>query len=76
MSLFILGYLLPLVISIGCIYFIMKKEGETVGDFLNMVMMSFVPLLNIVLIILVILMMIDEHIKIDEKWEKFKKRKL
>lgn len=83
MNLFIFGYLLPLLLSIGGMYFVMKKEGETVGEFMNMMLISFVPLVSICLLLLAIVAVIDEFTKIgdewmklDEKWEKFKKKKL
>jgi hypothetical protein len=76
MSLIILLYVLPLLLSTGMLYYFMKQDGESVGDFLSMAIWTIIPLLNIGIFLLMILYAIDKWTNFGEKWEEFKNRKL
>lgn len=76
MNIFILLYLLPLVLSMVIIYYAMKQEGETVGEFVSMLPVLFIPLVNIGVFLLTIVYFANRSFKFDEKWEDFKNKKL
>ena len=71
-----LFYVLPLVISIVGVYWIIKIEGGTVQDFLKPLPICFIPLLNIVVIVVGIVIFIENFLQEDESWQNFKNKKL
>ena len=76
MSLILLIYVLPTVLTLGCLYYTMKQDGETIEEFISMAFWAIVPLINIAFMLIGIAYVIDKYTKIGEKWDEFKKRKL
>jgi ACR3 family arsenite efflux pump ArsB len=72
----LLLYVLPLLISILGAYWIAKKDGNTIGDFLEVVPYLLIPLLNILIIIVGIYKIFQEWWDNDEAVQNFKNRKL
>jgi hypothetical protein len=68
----LLLYVLPLAISIVGAYWITKIEGGTVQDFLEPLPYLFIPLFNIVVIVI----FIGDFLQEDESWQNFKNKKL
>lgn len=71
-----LFYILPLIISIVGAYWIVKREGGTVKDFLKPLPICFIPLLNIVVIVVGIVISIEKFLQEDKSWQNFKNKKL
>lgn len=72
----LLLYVLPLVISVVGGYWVVKKEGGTVKEFLEPLPFLFIPLMNIFALIAGVSMLIEKFLQEDESWQNFKNKKL
>jgi hypothetical protein len=68
----LLLYVLPFLICCIAGYYMSKKSGETVGDYLRGVLFCLIPLMNILFIIL----LIGKSIHDDKSIQDFLNRKL
>jgi hypothetical protein len=69
-------YVLPLAISmIGAYYFIKRDEGTT-KEFLEVLPYLFIPLFNILAIVVSVGVIIEEWLKNDDDWQNFLNKKL
>lgn len=68
----LLLYVLPFLICCVMGYYMSKTSGETVGQYLEGVLYSLIPIFNV----LFILFVIWEYIKVDESIREFFNRKL
>ena len=72
----ILGlYFVPMVINMVYMY-CDKDEVKTLGDFLKVWWAYFIPVLNLLMVIILLFYYIDEYLKLGERWEKFKNIKI
>ena len=72
----LLLYVLPLVLSMLVAYFLIKKEGGSVKDFLEPLPYLFIPLLNIAALGAGLVIFIEKFLDEDESWQNFKNKKL
>lgn len=72
----LLFYVLPLLVSIVGLYYVIKKDGGVMKDFLEPLPYLFIPLFNILAIIAGVAAFITNFLDEDESWQKFKNRKL
>ena len=72
----LLLYVLPLVISILGAYYIVKRDGGTMKQFLEPLPWLFIPLFNIAAMVAGIYFSIEKWIKEDENWQDFLNKKL
>jgi hypothetical protein len=72
----LLLYVLPLVVSILGLYYIVKRDGGTIKEFLEPLPYLFIPLFNIVAVIAGIYFSIEKWIKEDDNWQDFLNKKL
>lgn len=68
----LLLYVLPFLICCTVGYYMSKKNGETIGDYLQGVLLCLIPLLNILFIIFLIAKIIHD----DKSFQDFLNRKL
>ncbi len=67
----LLLYVLPLVISIVGAYFVAEQGEGDVREFLQIVPWTFVPLLNILAIIIGIFVLIQDWLDNNDDWQNF-----
>jgi hypothetical protein len=72
----LLFYVLPLLISIVGVYFLVKRDGGNMGDFLEPLPYLFLPLFNIAAVVAGIYFLIEKFLQEDESWQNFKNKKL
>ena len=72
----LLLYVLPLLISIVGVYFLVKREGGTIKEFLEPLPYLLIPLFNILAIIATAFVLIEKFLDEDESWQNFKNKKL
>lgn len=72
----LLLYVLPLVISILGAYYVVKRDGGTIKQFLKPLPYLFIPLFNIVAVIIGLFTVISDWIENDNKWQDFLNKKL
>ena len=72
----LLLYVLPLVISILGAYYIVKSDGGTMKQFLELLPYFLIPLLNILAMVGGIYFLIEEWIQNNDKWQDFLDKKL
>ena len=72
----LLFYVLPLLISIVGVYFLVKREGGTIKEFLEPLPYLLIPLFNILAIIATAFVLIEKFLDEDESWQNFKNKKL
>jgi hypothetical protein len=72
----LLLYVLPLLISIVGVYFLVKRDGGVVKEFLEPLPYLFIPVLNILAIVAGIIALIIDFLENDESWQNFKNKKL
>ena len=72
----LLLYVLPLLISIVGVYFLVKRDGGAVKEFLEPLPYLFIPVLNILAIVAGIIALIADFLDEDESWQNFKNKKL
>ena len=68
----LLLYVLPFIICCVLGYYISKTNGETMGDYLNGVLFSLIPLMNI----LFILFTIGKYINDNKSFQDFLNKRL
>jgi hypothetical protein len=68
----LLLYVLPFLICCVIVYYQSKRDGETVGQYLEGVLYASIPIFNILYILFVII----EYIKADKSIQEFFNRKL
>jgi hypothetical protein len=72
----LLLYVLPLIISIAGAYFIVKEDGGTTKEFLEVIPYLFIPLLNIIAIVAGICVIIQDWLENNDDWQNFLNKKL
>ena len=72
----LLLYILPLVLSMLVAYFLIKKEGGSVKDFLEPLPFLFIPIMNIAALGAGLVIFIEKFLDEDESWQNFKNKKL
>ena len=72
----LLLYVLPLVLSMLVAYFLIKKEGGSVKDFLEPLPFLFIPIMNIAALGAGLVIFIEKFLQEDESWQNFKNKKL
>ncbi len=72
----LLLYVLPLVLSMLVAYFLIKKEGGSVKDFLEPLPFLFIPIMNIAALGAGLVIFIEKFLDEDETWQNFKNKKL
>jgi uncharacterized membrane protein len=72
----LLLYVLSLLISIVGVYFLVKRDGGNVGDFLEPLPYLFIPVFNIMAIVAGTYFFIEKFLQKDESWQNFKNKKL
>ena len=72
----LLFYVLPLVLSMLVAYFLIKKEGGSVKDFLEPLPFLFIPIMNIAALGAGLIIFIEKFLDEDESWQNFKNKKL
>jgi hypothetical protein len=72
----LLLYVLPLVLSMLVAYFLIKKEGGSVKDFLEPLPFLFIPIMNIAALGAGLVIFIEKFLEEDESWQNFKNKKL
>jgi hypothetical protein len=72
----LLLYVLPLLISVIGAYFLVKRDGGTVKEFLEPLPYLFLPLFNIAAVVAGIYFLIEKFLQEDESWQNFKNKKL
>ena len=72
----LLLYVLPLVLSMLVAYFLIKKEGGSVKDFLEPLPFLFIPIMNIAALGAGLVIFIEKFLNEDESWQNFKNKKL
>jgi len=72
----LLLYVLPLVLSMLVAYFLIKKEGGSVKDFLEPLPFLFIPVMNIAALGAGLVIFIEKFLDEDESWQNFKNKKL
>jgi len=68
----LLLYVLPFLICCIVGYYMSKKNGETIRDYLSGVLVCLIPLMNIVFVLLILFKIIQD----DESIQDFLNRKL
>ena len=69
-------YVLPLVISIVGAYFVVKQREGDVKEFIEIIPWLFIPIANIIFILIGIYFLIYEWLENDDDWQNFLNRKL
>lgn len=69
-------YVLPLIICLAGAYYFIKEDGGAVKEFLEPLPYLFIPLFNIVVIVVGIVISIEKFLQEDESWQNFKNKKL
>jgi len=72
----LLLYILPLVFSVLGAYFMVKRDGGSVKEFLEPLPFLFIPLMNIFALIAGVYILIEKFLQEDESWQNFKNKKL
>ncbi len=72
----LLLYVLPLVVSILGLYYIVKRDGGSVKDFLEPLPFLFIPLMNIAALVAGLFIFIEKFLDEDESWQDFLNKKL
>jgi hypothetical protein len=72
----LLLYVLPLLISVVGVYFLVKRDGGAVKEFLEPLPYLFIPLFNIAAVVVGIYFLIEKFLDEDESWQNFKNKKL
>jgi len=72
----LLLYVLPLVLSMLVAYFLIKKEGGSVKDFLEPLPFLFIPIMNIAALGAGLIIFIEKFLDEDKSWQNFKNKKL
>jgi hypothetical protein len=72
----LLLYVLPLVIDAIGAFFMVKKNGGSVKEFLEILPFLLIPILNIIAVVACIFFEIEEWIKNDEELQNFLNKKL
>ena len=72
----LLLYVLPLVISIVGAYYFTKQDEGTTKDLLEILPYIFIPLANIMFVVMGIVSVILEWLDNDENWQNFLNKKL
>lgn len=72
----LLLYVLPLVVSMLGLYYLVKRDGGTVKQFLKPLPCLFIPLFNIVAVVAGLFVAVSDWIENDDKWQDFLNRKL
>jgi hypothetical protein len=57
-------------------YFLIKKEGGSVKDFLEPLPFLFIPIMNIAALGAGLVIFIEKFLQEDESWQNFKNKKL
>jgi hypothetical protein len=57
-------------------YFLIKKEGGSVKDFLEPLPFLFIPIMNIAALGAGLVIFIEKFLEEDESWQNFKNKKL
>jgi hypothetical protein len=57
-------------------YFLIKKEGGSVKDFLEPLPFLFIPIMNIAALGAGLVIFIEKFLNEDESWQNFKNKKL
>jgi hypothetical protein len=57
-------------------YFLIKKEGGSVKDFLEPLPFLFIPIMNIAALGAGLIIFIEKFLDEDESWQNFKNKKL
>jgi len=72
----LLLYVLPLVVSILGLYYIVKRDGGTIKDFLEPLPFLLIPLFNILAVLAGSFAIISMWIEEDDNWQDFLNKKL
>ena len=72
----LLLYVLPLVIGAIGAYFMVKRNGGSVKEFLETLPFVLIPIMNIAAVVAGTFFEIEEWIKNDDKWQDFLNKKL
>ena len=72
----LLLYVLPLVISILGAYYVVKRDGGTIKQFLEPLPYLFIPLFNIAVVLIGLFTIVGDWAENDDKWQDFLNRKL
>jgi hypothetical protein len=72
----LLLYVLPLVIGATGAYFMVKRNGGSVKEFLETLPFLLIPIMNIAAVVACIFFEIEEWIKNDEELQNFLNKKL
>jgi hypothetical protein len=72
----LLLYVLPLLISVVGVYFLVKRDGGSIKDFLEPLPFLLIPLFNILAIVAGVIALITDFLDEDESWQNFKNKKL
>jgi hypothetical protein len=72
----LLLYVLPLAIGALGAYFVIKRDGGNMGDFLEVLPYLFLPVFNILAIVAGVIALIEKFLQEDESWQNFKNKKL
>lgn len=75
-SILLTTYVLPLVIGIVGAYYFVKRDEGTTKEFLQIIPYLFIPLLNILAILVGICIVIEEWIENSDDWQNFLNKKL
>lgn len=69
-------YVLPLVVSIIGAYFAVKQREGYVEEFIGIIPWLFIPIANIIFILIGIYFIIHEWLENDDDWQNFLNKKL
>ena len=72
----LLLYVLPLVIGTIGAYFMVKRNGGLIKEFLEILPFLLIPILNIIAIVACVFFEIGDWIRNDDKWQDFLNKKL
>lgn len=73
----LLLYVLPLIISVaGAYYFVKQDIDGSVKDFIKVIPFLFIPLANIMAIVVGIYVIISDWLENDKTWQNFLNKKL
>jgi hypothetical protein len=72
----LLLYVLPLLLSVVGVYFLVKRDGGSIKDFLEPLPFLLIPLFNILAIVAGVIALITDFLDEDESWQNFKNKKL
>jgi hypothetical protein len=72
----LLLYVLPLIISLAGAYYFIKQDEGTTKDLLEILPYLFIPLANIILVVMGIISVIGDWLDNDDNWQNFLNKKL